>query len=137
LENIFPLWQWVSGRFSVWSSAGLPAMIALGREKFTEFLRGAEAMDQHFSTASLDRNLPVQLALTGLWHINFENLAALAIVPYADRLAELVPYLQQVEMESNGKSVNRDEQWLDYQTAPFVFGYKGPAAQHSFFQQLH
>lgn len=136
-ENIFGFWDWVGGRFSLWSSVGLPIALALGVDNFHALLRGAHAMDQHFRAAPLAENLPVLLALLGIWNINFLGLSTQVIAPYCQRLERLVDYLQQLEMESNGKSVDRTGQPVDYATAPVVWGSVGTNAQHAFFQSLH
>jgi len=136
-ENRFPMWDWVGGRFSVWSSVGLAAALSIGWPAFRSFLDGAAAMDRHFQTAPLAQNLPMLLALTGLWYRNFWHSAAHAILPYAERLRELPRYLQQLEMESNGKCVTRDGEPVAYATAPVIFGECGSVGQHSFHQWLH
>lgn len=136
-ENIFGFHDWVGGRFSLWSSVGLPIALALGMDNFRAVLRGAHAMDQHFRAAPLPENLPVLLALLGIWNINFLGLPTQVIAPYCQRLGRLVDYLQQLEMESNGKSVDRAGQPVDYATAPVVWGGVGSNAQHAFFQSLH
>ena len=136
-ENIFPIWDWVGGRFSLWSAVGLPAAIAIGWQAFSELLDGAHEMDLHFQTAPLGENLPVLLALAGIWNINFEALGSLAVIPYDQRLATLPNFLQQLDMESNGKSVSIGGESLKLAPAPVVFGVPGTNAQHSFHQWLH
>ena len=136
-ENMFGFWEWVGGRFSLWSAVGLSLALAVGMDRFEQLLAGAMTMDGHFRTAPLEANLPVLLGLLGLWYINFWDSAAHAVVPYDQYLARLPAYLQQLDMESNGKSVDRDGLPVDYATAPVIFGEPGSNAQHSFFQLLH
>jgi glucose-6-phosphate isomerase len=136
-ENVFPFWDWVGGRYSVWSAIGLAVVISIGAERFEQFLAGAHAMDRHFAEAPLERNLPVLFALTGIWNTNFLGCGALSIAPYHQRLARLPAYLQQLEMESNGKRVSIDGQLLDYATCPILFGEPGTNGQHAYFQLLH
>ncbi|MDX2028019.1 MAG: glucose-6-phosphate isomerase [Alphaproteobacteria bacterium] len=135
--NMFPMWDWVGGRFSLWSAVGLSVALGIGMENFDAMLSGAAAMDEHFKNAPLARNMPVLLALLGIWQRNFMGAGALAILPYSERLRELPRYLQQLEMESNGKSVSRDGKTVDYETAPAIFGDCGTISQHSFHQWLH
>lgn len=136
-ENILFLPEWVGGRYSLWSAIGLPIAIAAGFETFQALLNGARAMDTHFKTARLHENMPVIMGLLGLWHINFYGRTVHAILPYAQNLHRLPAYIQQLDMESNGKSVDRDGQRVDYATGPTVFGEPGTDAQHAFFQLLH
>jgi glucose-6-phosphate isomerase len=136
-EQILTFPEWVGGRYSVWSACGLPVAIAHGRAAFEQLLAGARTLDQHFLTAALEQNLPVLLGLLGVWYVNFWNMKARAVVPYAQRLRYLPGYLQQLEMESNGKSVDRAGGALGYDTAPIVWGEVGTTAQHSVFQFLH
>ena len=136
-ENCFALWDWVGGRFSVWSAVGLPIAIACGMDAFDDLLAGAHDMDCHFRAAPLRENMPVLLALLGIWQRNFCRIASHAVVAYSHRLGALTEYLQQLEMESNGKSVDRDGNAVDYATAPVVWGGTGTVAQHTFFQWLH
>lgn len=136
-ERIFSFPDWVGGRYSVWSACGMPIAIAHGRAAFEQLLAGAAAADAHFAEAPLERNVPVQLALLGLWYVNFWGVSARAVMPYAQRLRHLPAYLQQLEMESNGKRVDREGRPLDYDTAPIVWGEVGTTAQHSVFQLLH
>ena len=136
-ERLFPIWDWVGGRYSLWSAVGLPVAIGCGMETFRALLAGARAMDQHFLSAPLDRNLPVLLGLLGIWYINFMGLPSHAVIPYAERLAKLPAYLEQLEMESNGKSADRDGRAVDYATAPVLWGATGTVGQHAFFQALH
>ena len=135
--NCFGFPATIGGRFSMWGPVGLIVRIALGREHYRAFIAGARLADDHFKTAPIEQNIPLLLALIGIWHSNFRNVPAHAILPYATHLRRLPDYLQQVTMESNGKSVTRDGGPLDYQTAPYVFGGVGCNAQHSFYQQLH
>ncbi len=136
-ENIFPIWDWVGGRFSMWSSVGLALCIALGYDQFEAMLDGAKAMDEHFKSAGLEDNLPVILGLIGMWNRNFLGYETLAVVPYNQYLYRLPAYMQQLDMESNGKSIDRNEQSVPYATGPVIFGTPGTNAQHSFFQLLH
>lgn len=136
-ERTFGFWDWVGGRYSVWSAIGLPVMIAVGPDRFGEFLAGAAAMDEHFRSAPLDQNMPVLLGLVGIWHRNVCGYPSRAIIPYDQRLARLPAYLQQLDMESNGKSVTRDGRPATRGTGPIVWGEPGTNAQHAFFQLLH
>ena len=136
-ERCFPLWDWVGGRYSVWSSVGLPVAIAIGMERFEQLLAGARAMDEHFLSAPLEANMPVLLALLGIWYTNFFGAETHAVLPYAEALRELPAYLQQLEMESNGKGVDRDGQAVDYATVPVLWGSVGTNSQHAFHQMLH
>ncbi len=136
-ENMFRFWDWVGGRFSLWSVIGLSIALQAGSATFERLLRGAHAMDEHFRTAPLAENLPVLLALVGVWNRNFLGLGAHAILPYDQRLASLPAYLQQAEMESNGKSVSMDGAPADAATAPVIFGEPGTNGQHAFYQLLH
>ncbi len=136
-ERIFPMWDWVGGRYSVWSAVGLTAALALGADAFDELLEGARAMDEHFSRAPLERNAPVILALLDIWYVNFFGARSHAVIPYSEALREFPGYLQQLEMESNGKRVDREGRIVDYATAPVVWGSTGTPSQHSFHQLLH
>jgi len=136
-DNVFAFWDWVGGRYSVWSAVGLPIVLSIGPRAFDEFLAGAHAMDRHFASAPLERNLPLLLAATGIWNVNFLGCGALAIAPYHQRLHRLPAYLQQLEMESTGKRVSRDGVALDYATCPVLFGEPGTNGQHAYFQLLH
>ena len=133
----FTMWDWVGGRYSVWSAVGLVAELTVGSDKFRDFLKGASAVDAHFMNTPLERNLPVLMGLLGVWNRTFLKLPTLAVLPYDERLARLPAYLQQLEMESNGKSVSLDGEHVDFATAPVVWGEPGSNAQHSFFQMLH
>lgn len=136
-DNIFPFADWVGGRFSAWSAIGLSVMFAAGVETFDAWLAGAHAMDEHFRTAPLHDNLPVLLALAGIWHRNHCNYPALAVIPYHSALARLPAWLQQLDMESNGKAVTHDGAPVCTSTGPIVFGEPGTDSQHTFFQWLH
>jgi glucose-6-phosphate isomerase len=136
-DHRFMMWDWVGGRYSIWSSIGVSLAIAIGATKFCEFLAGAAAMDAHFLTAPWQENLPALMGLLGIWNINHLDLPTLAVLPYDDRLARFPAYLQQLDMESNGKSVRRDGSPVTTSTAPVLWGEPGNNAQHSFFQMLH
>ncbi|MDE2305724.1 MAG: glucose-6-phosphate isomerase [Gammaproteobacteria bacterium] len=136
-DRRFTMWDWVGGRYSVWSAVGLIAELVIGSERFGEFLRGASEIDAHFLDTPSERNLPVLMGLIGVWNRSFLGLPTLAVLPYEQRLARLPAYLQQLEMESNGKSVTLEGVPVDYPTAPVVWGEPGSNAQHSFFQMLH
>jgi len=136
-ERVFPMWDWVGGRYSVWSAVGLPLALAIGMDAFETLLEGAADMDAHVRTQPLERNLPVVLALLEIWYVNFFGAQARAVIPYSEDLRDLPAYLQQLEMESNGKRVDRDGNEVDYATAPVVWGASGTASQHSFHQLLH
>jgi glucose-6-phosphate isomerase len=136
-EARFTMWDWVGGRYSLWSAVGLSIALALGMSLFELVLQGGHDMDEHFRTAPLDRNLPVLMALIGVWNGNFLGHGSLAVLPYDRRLHRFPAYLQQLEMESNGKSVTRGGHAVDYSTGAVVWGEPGNNAQHSFFQLLH
>lgn len=136
-ENTFGFWDWVGGRYSLWSSVGLSVALAMGMDRFRDLLAGAHAMDQHFRQAPMSENLPVLMALIGVWNVNFLRMPTQVIIPYCEALKQLPSYLQQLEMESNGKSVDRDGKATDYLTAPVLWGGVGTDVQHAFFQQLH
>jgi len=136
-DRRFTIWDWVGGRYSMWSAVGLAVALAVGSKRFDEFLGGGHAMDEHFETAMLDQNLPVLLALIGIWNRNFLGIPTHAVLPYDDHLARFPAYLQQLEMESNGKSVRRGGQPVECATCPVIWGEPGSNAQHSFFQLLH
>ncbi len=133
----FTMWDWVGGRYSVWSSIGASLALAVGTENFQAFLDGGRMMDEHFASTPLERNLPMLLGLVGVWNRNFLAIPSHAVLPYDQRLHRLPAYLQQLEMESNGKRVTRDGQTVDYQTGAVLWGEPGSNAQHSFFQLLH
>lgn len=136
-DRIFPMWDWVGGRYSLWSAVGLPIALAVGMPRFGELLEGARAMDEHFRTAPLESNLPVLLGLLGIWYRDFFDAQTHAVLPYAEDLRELPAYLQQLEMESNGKRVDRDGAPVGCATAPVVWGAAGTTGQHAFHQLLH
>jgi glucose-6-phosphate isomerase len=136
-DRTFGFWDWVGGRYSVWSAIGLPVMIAIGPENFGCFLDGGHVMDEHFRTAPLERNLPMILGLIGVWHRDLCGYSSRAIIPYDQRLDRLPAYLQQLDMESNGKSVQHDGSPVTRATGPVVWGEPGTNGQHAFFQLLH
>ncbi|RTZ60844.1 MAG: glucose-6-phosphate isomerase, partial [Gammaproteobacteria bacterium] len=136
-DNMFAFWDWVGGRYSLWSAIGLPIALSVGMDRFEQLLEGAHEMDQHFRTAPLEQNLPVILGLIGIWYRNFLGYASHAILPYANDLRLLPMFLQQLDMESNGKRVNRDGVPVDYDTGPVIWGAQGTNGQHAFFQLLH
>jgi glucose-6-phosphate isomerase len=136
-SNMFGFWDWVGGRYSVDSAIGLSLMIAVGPERFREMLAGFHAMDEHFRTAPFDRNMPVLMGLLGLWYDDFFGAETLAILPYSQHLGMLPAYLQQLDMESNGKSVDLDGDPVDYQTGPVVWGTPGTNGQHAYYQLIH
>ncbi|RMX04049.1 glucose-6-phosphate isomerase [Corticibacter populi] len=137
IQTIFGFEEWVGGRFSLWSSIGLSIAIAIGAQNFRQLLAGAHAMDEHFRTAPWEDNLPVQLALLDIWYRNFHGFDSRCIAPYAHGLRRLTAYLQQLEMESNGKSVDKTGQPLPFKTAPIIWGEAGTNGQHAYFQHLH
>ncbi|MCB1925311.1 MAG: glucose-6-phosphate isomerase [Gammaproteobacteria bacterium] len=136
-ENVFKMWDWVGGRYSMWSAIGLPIVIAIGSENFDALLAGAFAADEHFRTAPLSENIPVIMALLGIWYNNFYRAESIAILPYDQNMHRFPAYLQQADMESNGKCVDRAGQGVDYETGPILFGEIGIASQHAFYQLLH
>ena len=137
-ENTLPLWDWVGGRYSLWSAIGLPVAIMCGMDAFQELLSGAHAMDEHFKTAELANNIPVILALMGIWNHNFLHMPSNAILPYCEALKYFPDHLQQVDMESNGKCVDiLGREITEYQTGPIIWGATGTNGQHSFHQLLH
>ncbi len=136
-ENIFPLWDWVGGRFSIWSSVGISFCIAIGFDNFNEMLKGAHSMDKHFCEAPLDQNMPAMLAMIGVWHRNFLKLPAISVTPYNQYLSHFCEYLQQLDMESNGKGISRDNISINYDTGPILISDTGTNAQHAYFQTLH
>ena len=137
IQTTFGFWDWVGGRYSLWSAIGLPLAIAMGAQGFRDFLAGAHAMDEHFRTADLAANLPVRLGLLDVWYRNFHGFTSRCVAPYHQALARFPAYLQQLEMESNGKRVDLDGQTLPYATSPVVWGEPGTNGQHAFFQMLH
>jgi len=136
-ERVFGFWDWVGGRYSLWSSIGLALVLGVGPEHFTQFLRGGSDIDTHFQTAPLHENIPVLMGLLGVWHRNVLGRGAHAVIPYDQRLARFPAYLQQLDMESNGKSVTRGGAPVELATGPIVFGEPGTNGQHAFFQLLH
>ncbi|GLK82535.1 glucose-6-phosphate isomerase [Ancylobacter defluvii] len=136
-DRVFGFWDWVGGRYSIWSAVGLPLMIAIGAEAFRAFLDGAADLDAHFAAAPLEENLPVLLALTGIWHRDICGYATRAVIPYDQHLARLPAYLQQLDMESNGKRVTREGKPVAHDTGPVVWGEPGTNGQHAFFQLIH
>jgi glucose-6-phosphate isomerase len=136
-ENVFEFWDWVGGRFSLWSAIGLPIALAVGFRNFEQLLTGAHDIDEHFFTAPADANLPLTMALIALWNTNFLDAHSHGVFPYSHSLALLPAHLQQLEMESNGKRANRDGLAVDYPTNPILWGEAGTNGQHSFFQLLH
>jgi len=136
-DNVFPMWDWVGGRFSLWSAVGLSISLAVGFENFDDLLSGANEMDEHFKTANFDQNAPVVLALLSVWYNNFFGAESEALIPYTQYLQKLAPYLQQGTMESNGKSVGRDGKPVNYQTGTIIWGEPGTNSQHAFFQLIH
>ena len=136
-ENIFPLWNWVGGRFSLWSAVGLTIALSVGFDQFEELLEGAHEMDTHFKETPFENNIPVILGLLSVWYNNFFQVQTEAIIPYSQYLHRLPAYLQQGIMESNGKSVDRDGNKIDYQTGTIIWGESGTNSQHAFFQLIH
>ncbi|WP_281297939.1 glucose-6-phosphate isomerase [Flavobacterium limnophilum] len=136
-DNVFPMWDWVGGRFSLWSAVGLSISLAVGFDNYDDLLAGANEMDEHFKTADFDNNIPVVLALLSVWYNNFFGAESEALIPYTQYLQKLAPYLQQGTMESNGKSVGRDGKPVDYQTGTIIWGEPGTNSQHAFFQLIH
>ncbi len=136
-ERVFPFWDWVGGRYSLWSAVGLPAALAVGMDCFEELLHGAHEMDEHFRNAPFEKNMPVILALLSVWYNNFFGAASHAVLPYDESLALLPAWLQQLDMESSGKRVTHDGKQVDYDTGAVIWGAPGTDAQHSFFQLLH
>ena len=136
-NNVFPMWDWVGGRFSLWSAVGLSISLAVGFDNFDKLLHGANKMDNHFKTADFDKNIPVILALLSIWYNNFFGAESEALIPYTQYLQKLAPYLQQGIMESNGKSIGRDGKLVNYQTGTIIWGEPGTNSQHAFFQLIH
>jgi glucose-6-phosphate isomerase len=135
--NVFEFWDWVGGRFSLWSAIGLPLALAIGMDNFRQFLAGGAAMDAHFFNTPAEHNLPITLALLELWNTDFLGAQTRALLPYSQSLELLPSYLQQLEMESNGKQVDRDGQSVSYATAPILWGEAGTNGQHAFYQLIH
>lgn len=136
-ENIFPMWDWVGGRYSLWSAIGLPLALAIGADNFRDMLQGAYEMDEHFRTAPAAQNMPVVMALLGVWYINFFGMSSHAILPYDHYLRSMPMYIQQLDMESNGKSTKLNGTMVDYHTGPIIWGGVGTNGQHAFHQLLH
>ncbi|CAM3821055.1 glucose-6-phosphate isomerase [Flavobacterium cucumis] len=136
-DNVFPMWDWVGGRFSLWSAVGLSISLVVGFDNFDKLLKGANEMDEHFKTESFDKNIPVILALLSIWYNNFFGAESEALIPYTQYLQRLAPYLQQGIMESNGKSIGRDGKPVNYQTGTIIWGEPGTNSQHAFFQLIH
>ena len=136
-ENIFPMWDWVGGRYSLWSAIGLPISLALGFDNFKGLLEGAYAMDEHFKTAPKEQNLPVLLAVLGVWYRNFFDAQSQVLLPYYHYLRGLPAYVQQLDMESNGTLVTQAGEAIDYETGPIIWGSEGTNGQHSFHQLIH
>ena len=137
VTEVLPMWDWVGGRYSVWSAVGFAAMCAIGVAGFDEFLAGARDIDEHFAAAPLEKNVPVLMAMIGVWNADFLGCATQALLPYSNALRLLPAYLQQLEMESNGKRVDRTGNELAYASAPVLWGAEGTVSQHSFHQLLH
>jgi glucose-6-phosphate isomerase len=137
ITTTFGFWDWVGGRYSLWSAIGLPLAIAIGAQGFRDLLAGAHAMDQHFQTATMENNLPVRLGLLDVWYRNFLNYTSRSVAPYHSALRRWPAYLQQLEMESNGKRVDRNGHALTYDTSPVLWGEPGTNGQHAYFQMLH
>jgi glucose-6-phosphate isomerase len=135
--NMFPFWDWVGGRYSVWSAIGLPVALSVGHGYFADFLAGAHAMDEHFRTAPIEQNLPMILGLVGFWNRDFLGCPSVSIAPYHQDLNRFPAYLQQLDMESNGKRVTRAGDAIDYATCPVIWGDVGTNGQHAYFQLLH
>jgi glucose-6-phosphate isomerase len=136
-KNMFEFWDWVGGRYSLWSAIGLPIAVAIGMDHFEALLSGAHAMDEHFRTAPFTQNLPALMGLLGIWYNNFFGAETLAILPYDQYLHRFAAYFQQGDMESNGKRATRAGEWVDYSTGPVVWGEPGTNGQHAFYQLIH
>ncbi len=136
-ENIFTLWSWVGGRYSLWSAVGLSISLSIGFENFNSFLKGAYQMDEHFKNTSFEKNIPVVLAMISIWYNNFFNTESEVVIPYSQYLEKFAPFLQQLSMESNGKSVDRNGEKIDYQTGNIIWGNTGTNVQHAFMQLVH
>ncbi len=136
-DHIFPIWDWVGGRYSLWSAIGLSFCIAIGFDNYLKMLKGADSMDKHFRHAPMEENIPILLAMIGVWHRNFLKLPAISITPYDQYLCRLPAYMQQIDMESNGKSIDRQGSKIPYETGPIIIGEAGTNAQHAYFQLLH
>ena len=136
-ENVFKMWDWVGGRYSLWSAVGLSTAIAVGMDNFEQMLQGASEMDEHFKTAPLEENIPVIMGLLGIWYNNFFQAQTYAVLPYDEHLRYFPDYLRQADMESNGKSMDREGKPVDYNTGPVIFGQLGITGQHAFYQLMH
>ncbi|WP_432712007.1 glucose-6-phosphate isomerase [Pedobacter sp.] len=136
-ENMFEFWDWVGGRYSLWSAIGLPIALSVGFDNFKELLAGAHAADEHFKNTPFESNIPVILALIGVWHINFFNAETQAILPYDQYMHRFAAYFQQGDMESNGKHVDRNGEEVSYETGPIIWGEPGTNGQHAFYQLIH
>jgi glucose-6-phosphate isomerase len=136
-ENMFEFWDWVGGRYSLWSAIGLSIALYIGMDGFEDLLKGGFEMDEHFKTAPIEQNIPMMMGLLGIWYINFFNFSTHAILAYDQGLSKLAPYLQQADMESNGKFINRDGEHINYHTGPVIWGEVGTNGQHAFYQLLH
>ena len=136
-ENIFQFWDWVGGRYSLWSAIGLSIVLAVGYENFEQLLKGAEETDIHFKTAKFSENIPIIMGLLGIWYRNFYDAGTYAILPYSQYLDRFAAYLQQGDMESNGKSVDRNGDFVEYETGPVIWGEPGTNGQHAFYQLIH
>ena len=136
-ENIFEFWDWVGGRYSLWSAIGLSIVLSVGYENFEQLLKGAHETDVHFQTADFTENVPVIMALTGIWYRNFFDAETYAILPYSQYLDRFAAYLQQGDMESNGKCVDRNGEFVEYETGPIIWGEPGTNGQHAFYQLIH
>jgi len=136
-DSVFPMWDWVGGRFSMWSSVGISIALAIGYDNFEQFLKGANTVDIHFRETPFDKNIPILMGLLSVWYTNFFTISEEAILPYAESLNKLVAYLQQLFMESNGKSVDKNAEKVNYATGNVIFGSTGTNAQHSFMQHIH
>ena len=136
-DNMFIFWDWVGGRYSLWSAIGLSIACYIGFDNFSKLLQGADAMDQHFRSEPFEKNIPVMLALIGIWYTNFFGAQSEAILPYDQYMHRFPAYLQQANMESNGKSIDRSGSRLAYQSGPIIWGEPGTNGQHSFYQLIH
>jgi glucose-6-phosphate isomerase len=137
-ENMFAFWDWVGGRYSLWSAIGLPIELMIGADAFEDFLAGGHAMDEHFRSAPLEKNVPVVLGMLGVWYMNFFGAQTHAILPYDQYMSRFAAYFQQGDMESNGKRVDREGNFItDYTTGPVVWGEPGTNGQHAFYQLIH
>jgi glucose-6-phosphate isomerase len=136
-ENMFEFWDWVGGRYSLWSAIGLSIALTIGYENFEELLKGAYEMDEHFKSAPFEENIPVKMALIGLWYVNFFGAQSEAILPYDQYMHRFAAYFQQGNMESNGKSVDRNGRRVSYSTGPVIWGEPGTNGQHAFYQLIH